>query len=215
MNKLSSIIGAAAVIAIAFVFIIQFRPASNAARVDSGPTCVAEIHGTCISANNFWAAYRLLTYRGGDAARLKAMGLRRQTAEGLVEQWVLNQDAKRLGIVVSDDDGTGFVHVAPGHGEDDQRVGESNGVYALETKDVDFAPLITKLKTENPDIIYFGGVMPQIRASAPMICVARPYTKILLSSAQVPAGMKMPSLVLSARNSVSAVSIDFVAETCT
>ncbi|HMS12192.1 MAG TPA: isoleucine--tRNA ligase [Microthrixaceae bacterium] len=29
---------------------------------------------------------------------------------------------------VSDDDGTGFVHVAPGHGEDDQRVGESNGI---------------------------------------------------------------------------------------
>ncbi|MFO0761847.1 MAG: peptidylprolyl isomerase, partial [Byssovorax sp.] len=101
----SSIIGAAAVIAIAFVFIIQFRPASNAARVDSGPTCVAEINkATCISANDFWAAYRLLTYRGGDAARLKAMGMRRQTAEGLIEQWVLNQDAKRLGITVSDDD---------------------------------------------------------------------------------------------------------------
>lgn len=115
MNKLSSIIGAAAVIAIAFVFIIQFRPASNATRVDSGPTCVAEIHGTCISANNFWAAYRLLTYRGGDAARLKAMGLRRQTAEGLVEQWVLNQDAKRLGIVVSDDDVSAEIYAGRAH----------------------------------------------------------------------------------------------------
>ncbi|MEO7331607.1 MAG: peptidylprolyl isomerase [Minicystis sp.] len=115
MNKLSSIIGAAAVIAIAFVFIIQFRPASNATRVDAGPTCVAEIHGTCISANNFWAAYRLLTYRGGDAARLKAMGLRRQTAEGLVEQWVLNQDAKRLGIVVSDDDVSGEIFYGRAH----------------------------------------------------------------------------------------------------
>ncbi len=115
MNKLSSIIGAAAVIAIAFVFIIQFRPASNAAQVESGPTCVAEIRGACISANNFWAAYRLLTYRGGDAARLKAMGLRRQTAEGLVEQWVLNQDAKRLGIVVSDDDVSAEIFAGRAH----------------------------------------------------------------------------------------------------
>lgn len=115
MNKLSSIIGAAAVIAIAFVFIIQFRPASNAAQVDSGPTCVAEIKGSCISANSFWAAYRLLTYRGGDAARLKAMGLRRQTAEGLVEQWVLNQDAKRLGITVSDDDVSAEIFAGRAH----------------------------------------------------------------------------------------------------
>lgn len=115
MNKLSSIIGAAAVIAIAFVFVIQFRPASNVAKVESGSSWVADIHGTKISENTFWAAYRLLTYRGADAARLKAMGLRRQTAEGLVEQWLLNQDAKRLGLTVSDDDVSAEIFAGRAH----------------------------------------------------------------------------------------------------
>ena len=104
MNRLSQFLGAAAVIIIAVVFVIQFRPANSVARVDSGPACVAEIKGACIPASSFWASFRLLTYRGLDQAKARGMGLRRQTAEGLLEQWLLNQDAKRLGLTVSDDD---------------------------------------------------------------------------------------------------------------
>jgi peptidyl-prolyl cis-trans isomerase D len=104
VNKLSSILGAAAVIAIAVVFIVQFRPATGAQNADSGPTCAAEVHGSCINTNHFWASYYLLTYRGADAARLRAMGFRRQVVDGLIETWLLNQDAKRLGITVSDED---------------------------------------------------------------------------------------------------------------
>ncbi|MFT3770943.1 MAG: SurA N-terminal domain-containing protein [Minicystis sp.] len=104
MNKLTSVLGAAAVIAIAVVFILQFRPASNAGRTDSGPTCAVEVHGTCaVTANEFQAAYRLVAWNF-DPARLKAMGLRRHVADGLLERWVLNQDAKRLGISISDEE---------------------------------------------------------------------------------------------------------------
>lgn len=104
MNKLSSVLGAAAVIAIVVVFVLQFRPASNAARTDTGPECAVEVHGTCaVSSGDFWAAYRLVSWNI-DPARAKAMGLRRKVADGLLEQWLLNQDAKRLGITVSDDD---------------------------------------------------------------------------------------------------------------
>ncbi len=104
MNKLNSILGGAVVIAIGIVFIVQFRPASGQQKVDSGPKCVAEVKGSCIDSNYFFAAQRLISYAGIDGARQKAMGFRKQVAEGLIEQWALNQDAKRLGIVVSDDD---------------------------------------------------------------------------------------------------------------
>jgi peptidyl-prolyl cis-trans isomerase D len=103
VNKLQNVLGAAAVIAIAVVFILQFRPASNAQKTDTGPQCAVEVHGSCISANSFWAAYRLIA-PNADPARLRAMGLRRRVADGLVEQWALNQDAKRLGITVSDEE---------------------------------------------------------------------------------------------------------------
>jgi peptidyl-prolyl cis-trans isomerase D len=103
MNKVSSLLGGLAVIAIAIVFIVQFRPATGA-QTASAPTCAVEIGGDCISSTHFWAAYRLLAPRNEEASKLKSMGLRRQTAEGLIERWLLTQDAKRLGISVSDDD---------------------------------------------------------------------------------------------------------------
>lgn len=103
VNKLSSVLGAAAVIAIAVVFILQFRPATGQTKGDTGPVCVAEVHGSCLSTGSFWAAYRLIA-GSADPNRMKGVGLRRKVAEGLVEQWALNQDAKRLGITASDDD---------------------------------------------------------------------------------------------------------------
>ncbi|HEX7603850.1 MAG TPA: SurA N-terminal domain-containing protein, partial [Polyangiaceae bacterium] len=103
MNRLSSILGAMAVVAIAVVFIVQFRPATNA-QMSTGPTCAAEIRGQCLPATHFWASYRLLAPRNADADRLRAMGLRNQVLEGLVDRFVLAEDAKRLGITVSDED---------------------------------------------------------------------------------------------------------------
>ncbi|AUX41983.1 foldase [Sorangium cellulosum] len=116
MNRLSQIFGAAIVIAIAVVFIVQFRP--NAGPVQSsGSTCAVEVRGSCISSIEFHASRNLLGMRTGDENRLRAMGYRRLTAEGLYERWLLNEDAERLGISVSDDELTaelaaGRVHVS-------------------------------------------------------------------------------------------------------
>lgn len=118
MNRLSQIFGAAVVIAIAVVFIVQFRPATGPGTPSaSTATCAVEVRGSCISAIEFKAAYNLLAPRSVDDARLRAMGLRRITAEGLYERWLLNEDAERLGITVSEDELTaelvaGRVHVS-------------------------------------------------------------------------------------------------------
>jgi peptidyl-prolyl cis-trans isomerase D len=114
VNKLQNLLGAAAVIAIAVVFILQFRPASNAQKTDTGPQCAVDVHGACISAGTFWAAYRLIA-PNADPARLRNMGLRKRVADGLVEQWALNQDAKRLGITVSDEEITAELAAGRAH----------------------------------------------------------------------------------------------------
>jgi peptidyl-prolyl cis-trans isomerase D len=104
VNRLSQILGAAAVIAIAVVFIVQFRPATGTQVHSVGSTCAVEVRGSCISSVDFKASYNLLAPRNAEDTRLRAMGLRRLTAEGLYERWMLNEDAKRLGITVSDDE---------------------------------------------------------------------------------------------------------------
>lgn len=101
MNKLSSVLGAAAVLAIAVVFILQFRPATGAKLIDQGPQCVAEVRGHCIPTSHFWAAFRMMH---ASPQQAKAMSLRRMAVEGLVERFVLNEDAKRLGISVSEEE---------------------------------------------------------------------------------------------------------------
>lgn len=104
VNKTVSALGGLLVILVAVVFIVQFRPQSGAAAGGgAGPTCAIEIHGSCIPTTHYWAAYRLVG-GGYDASYLKSMGMRRIVAEGLVERHMLNEDAKRLGIAVSDDE---------------------------------------------------------------------------------------------------------------
>jgi peptidyl-prolyl cis-trans isomerase D len=107
-SKLTQFFGAFAVIAIAIVFILQFQPASGTQTAGSaGSKCAIDIQGDCISGAQWTASYRLIAQRvapGGDQERLRSMGLYRRTSDGLVERWLLNKDAERLGITVSDDD---------------------------------------------------------------------------------------------------------------
>jgi peptidyl-prolyl cis-trans isomerase D len=117
VNKLSSALGAIAVIAIAVVFILQFRPASNATPTATGPLCAVEVGGSCISAAWFKASSRLAPPPGADPARLRAISFGKKVADGLLEAWLLNQDAKRLGIAVGDEEvtaeiGAGRAHVS-------------------------------------------------------------------------------------------------------
>lgn len=104
MNKTVSAIGGLFIILVAVVFIVQFRPATGGPQAGgAGPTCAIEIHGSCVPTTHYWAAYRLVA-GGFDQAYTKKMGLRRIVADGLIERWILNEDAKRLGITVSEDE---------------------------------------------------------------------------------------------------------------
>ncbi|MBK9265084.1 MAG: peptidylprolyl isomerase [Polyangiaceae bacterium] len=103
MNKLTSILGGLAVFAIAIVFIVQFRPNAGQ-QVATGPTCAIEVRGSCIPTLHYWASFRMMVPRGAEAALLRQLRMRKMTAEGLVERYLLNEDAKRLGITVSEDD---------------------------------------------------------------------------------------------------------------
>jgi peptidyl-prolyl cis-trans isomerase D len=106
VNKTVSAIGGLFIILVAVVFIVQFRPAvGGAGSTSAGPACAVEIHGGCIPTTHYWAAYRLVG-GGFDQQYLRSMGLRRLVTEGLIERFVLNEDAKRLGIHVSDEDVT-------------------------------------------------------------------------------------------------------------
>jgi len=103
VNKLTSILGGIAVMAIAIVFIVQFRPNAGQ-QVATGPTCAIEVRGSCIPTLHFWASYRMMAPRGAEQALLRQLRMRKMTSEGLVERYLLNEDAKRLGITVSDED---------------------------------------------------------------------------------------------------------------
>jgi peptidyl-prolyl cis-trans isomerase D len=114
VNKLSSALGAIAVIAIAVVFILQFRPASNAQRTDTGPQCAVEVRGTCIPGATFKAARRLIA-SNADAGKLRSMGFGKKVADGLVEAWILGEDAKRLGLAVDDEEVTAEIASGRAH----------------------------------------------------------------------------------------------------
>jgi peptidyl-prolyl cis-trans isomerase D len=108
VSKLTQFFGAVIVVLIALVFILQFQPAAQTKLVAAGGnTCAIEIEGDCITKAHWTAGYRLLVRRlapGADADRLRGLGLYRRATDGLVERWLLNKDAQRLGLTVSDDD---------------------------------------------------------------------------------------------------------------
>lgn len=104
MNRLSSIFGAIAVIAIAVVFIVSFQPGRGQNQVQSGPDCAAEVLGQCLRGTHFWASYRLIAPRGASDAFVKQVRLKESTMDGLVERDLLVADAKRLGIGVGEDE---------------------------------------------------------------------------------------------------------------
>ncbi|MBK8253431.1 MAG: peptidylprolyl isomerase [Polyangiaceae bacterium] len=106
VNKTVSAIGGLFVILVAVVFIVQFRPGSGGASAgSSGPTCAVEIQGGCIQTTHYWAAYRLVG-GGFEQSYLRSMGVRRLVTDGLIERYLLTEDAKRLGVGVSEEEVT-------------------------------------------------------------------------------------------------------------
>ncbi len=103
-SGLKSIVYGGIVAAIAFTFILGFRPGSGQETGSLSKECAITVRDRCVPPKEFSAALGLAAPRGADENRLRAMGIRRQVAEGIVERSLLVQDAKRLNITVSDDE---------------------------------------------------------------------------------------------------------------
>ncbi|MBN4059083.1 peptidylprolyl isomerase [Endomicrobium sp. AH-315-J14] len=128
-----------AVVAISMVFVLEFRPGAKVQSTNA-PRCAVEIGSECIGWTDYIAAYRLVVPRGADSDQLKQLSIRKFVVEGLIESWLLNEDAKRLGLSASEDDvtaelskGRGRVSL-PAHMEDKLAfyLGVTDGIRGLD-----------------------------------------------------------------------------------
>jgi peptidyl-prolyl cis-trans isomerase D len=113
---LSSVLYGAIIIATILTFVIEFRPSAGRRTASLNETCAARIGGRCIDPKDFSSAYRILM-PSRSAQQSRRMNLRRVALDGLIERELLNSEAKRLGISVSDDEVTdqlyaGFIRVS-------------------------------------------------------------------------------------------------------
>lgn len=95
----------AVILAIAMVFVMQFRPGAQlpgAGPEGAGPTCAVETDGRCIvSQSDYLATFRLLASGNVEEDSKREM-IRQLVLEGLVQRWLLLEDAARLGLAVSE-----------------------------------------------------------------------------------------------------------------
>ncbi|HEY6464184.1 MAG TPA: peptidylprolyl isomerase [Polyangiaceae bacterium] len=113
---LSNVIYGAIIVATIFAFVVTFRPQSTSKTASLSESCAARIRGRCIEPKAFWGAYHMLM-PGRNAAMSRRMNLKRVALDGLVERELLIDEAKRLGIGVTDKELTdqlfaGYVRVS-------------------------------------------------------------------------------------------------------
>ena len=113
---LSNVIYGAIIVATIFAFVVTFRPNATSRTASLSERCVAKVRGRCIDPKDFGSAYRILvpSRSGGQSRKLN---LKRIALDGLVERELLDDEAKRLGIGVTDAEVTdqlyaGYVRVS-------------------------------------------------------------------------------------------------------
>ena len=113
---LSNVIYGAIIVATIFAFVVTFRPQSQSKTASLSESCAARVRGRCIDPKDFQSAYRMLMPTRSQAASRK-MNLKKVALDGLIERELLNDEAKRLGIGITDKELTdqlyaGFVRVS-------------------------------------------------------------------------------------------------------
>jgi peptidyl-prolyl cis-trans isomerase D len=86
--------------AVMVVFVVQFRPNASSPTAGLLRKCVAKVRGTCVDEKD-WRAQRYLLRGQYDAP---STNWNKAAVDSLVERTLLEQEAKRLGIRVSEDD---------------------------------------------------------------------------------------------------------------
>src|SRR5579859_3194700 len=113
---LSNVIYGAVIVATILAFVITFRPQAQSRTASLSERCVARVRGRCLDPKDFNSAYRkLMPSRSQSVSR--RMNLKKIALDGLIERELLDDEAKRLGIGVSDGEVTeqlyaGFVRVS-------------------------------------------------------------------------------------------------------
>ncbi len=105
-SRVKQYVWGAAILAIAMVFVMQFRPGAQfqGLGAQGGPTCAVENDGRCIVSQSDWVtALRLASPSSLDNDDERDQ-MRALVTEGLIQRWLLLEDADRLGIRVSEDD---------------------------------------------------------------------------------------------------------------
>jgi peptidyl-prolyl cis-trans isomerase D len=113
---LSNVIYGAVIVATILAFVITFRPNATSRTASLTEACAARVRGRCIDPKDFGAAYRLLM-PSRSSSESRKMNLKRVALDGLIERELLDDEAKRLGIAVTDTEVTdqlyaGYVRVS-------------------------------------------------------------------------------------------------------
>jgi peptidyl-prolyl cis-trans isomerase D len=113
---LSNVIYGAVIVATILAFVITFRPNATSKTASLTEACAARVRGRCVDPKDFGAAYRILMPSRSSSLSRK-MNLKRIALDGLIERELLCDDAKRLGIGVTDAEVTdqlyaGYVRVS-------------------------------------------------------------------------------------------------------
>ena len=113
---LSNVIYGAIIVATIFAFVVTFRPQSQSKTASLSESCAARVRGRCIEPKDLSSAWRMLMPMGSRAASRK-MNLKKVALDGLIERELMGDEAKRLGIGVTDKELTdqlyaGYVRVS-------------------------------------------------------------------------------------------------------
>jgi peptidyl-prolyl cis-trans isomerase D len=113
---LSNVIYGAIIVATILAFVITFRPNATSRTASLKETCVARVRGRCVDPKDFTSAYRILM-PSRSSSLSRRMNLKRVALDGLIERELLDDEAKRLNVAVTDSEVTdqlyaGFVRVS-------------------------------------------------------------------------------------------------------
>src|SRR5690606_126036 len=104
---ITSIVWGAIVVALILVFIIGFGPTTGQKLGSVSTSCAARVRGACIEPKAHKAAYRLIFSRG--TGGMQQATASRIVLEGLIERELLADEARRLGLTVSEDELTNSI----------------------------------------------------------------------------------------------------------
>jgi len=113
---ISNVVYGIIIVATILVFVIGFRPNATSKTASLTESCAAHVRGRCIEPKDFYAAYRVLMPSRSQAMS-RRLNLKKVALDGLIERELLDDEAKRLGIGVTDKEITdqlydGFIRVS-------------------------------------------------------------------------------------------------------